>query len=197
MSKQHAVVTRDGISVFADGLAFDPAKGFLVAASFLGYPTSIKAIWAAFMGKLWVEAHMPSGGTRALSKDENATYLQVGSPRMPESGTQHVVLIHKQATQLAVVGEDFYILTIPHETQIEAQAETLREFGARFGELTTIPVEPLWIPFLWKQGRKQRLIAASSDSWAFSFGFDLWRVEVERDPWFKMVEKGLKSGALQ
>ena len=195
MAPMYAVVSRDGLSIFADGLAFDPDKGFLVAASFLGYPTSIKAIWAAFSSKLWVDVRLPSGSSRALLRDDNADYFQVASPRMPESGTQHVVLLHKQATKLAVVGEDFYVFTVPHIVDIEAQAE--RQFGARFGELTTIPVEPPWTSHLWKQGRKQRLITASSDSWAVSFGFTLWRIAVEREPWFKLIEKGLATGALQ
>ena len=199
MPHKCAVASHDGMSIFADGLAFDPDKGFLVAASFLGYAMSIKAIWAALMSKQGgIEARMPNDdGTRTLWREDGATYLQVVSPKMPESGTQHVVLVHKRATQLAAAGEDFYVLSPPHVIEIQAQAETLREFGARFGEITTIPVEPHWIPYLWKQGIRQRLIEESAKSWIPSLGFALWRVKAERDPWLTLIEKGIRSGVLQ
>ena len=191
-----ATVYRDGVSVFADGLAFDPVNGALVAASLLGYPDTIKAIWAAFMSNLWIEVRMPNGDQRGLMRSKEETYLQVPSPRMPESRAQHFVLIQQQATKFAAVGTNFYLLTKPREIHIEAEAQ--QQFVQRFNHLMTVPVELAWFPYLWKQGLKKRFIhEASSLTWTRSFGFVTWRVDANRDPWLEMIEQGIRKGEIQ
>jgi hypothetical protein len=190
----HVTLWHDGISVFCDGIAFDPTNGRLIALSLLGYRTSVKAIWAALLSKQWVEYKTPHGESRGIFRDVDANYRTL-TTYLTESGTVHAVIIDNRATVLAEPNESFFVLALPGEPEPDAAGQ--RRFAAMFDRLMTVPVQPAWMPYLWQHGKKKSLILSSNSSaWTSSFNFTTWRIVSDRDRWLAIVEQGIQTGGL-
>ena len=106
--------------------------------------------------------------------------------QLPESGLDHMVLLHHQAalTQLEP-GVTFYLLNANDEPPIE-------RFITMLDHATATPLLLNWGKDLWKQGIKNKLIEPMADT----RGVEAWRVSADSDLWLALIEKGIEKRVL-
>lgn len=162
-----------GLSAWITGWAGDEAG--TVYASLIGRQTPLTALWAAFQDNETLKFSKDA----ALQKrraPEQARYHSLRA-RLPETGWQHLVLLHTQATVNNLPDEDFYLLA-------ETSAPPLDRFWAQWNNALPLPALPEWVDTLWHEGMATGLIIPCPAE-----GIHCWRVRVDPDAWGGILQQ--------
>ncbi len=81
---------------------------------------------------------------------EAATYHTL-KVRLPNSGWQHMVLLHSQATTDNLPDEDFYVLSLTPDPPVPL-------FWTQWNNAVPYPAKPEWAGQLWAEGQRAGLI---------------------------------------
>jgi hypothetical protein len=169
-----------GLRAYCVGYAVDDDRNGLVYASLLGYPTAVRAVWAALMDGDTIEI----GRQEFRRLDDKYVTRTV---RLPENGVDHMVILHHQATLLQLeVGQGFYVIGDTGKTPPYAR------FLAALDRATAAPVLPAWGPLLWENGRRNKLITPLETA----KGVKAWWVSADNDLWLALIQKGIAKRKL-
>jgi len=172
-------VSFGGLRAFGLGYAVDSDTEGTVYLSMVGYRTAVRGVWAALMDNRAVEI-----SNQVLRRAEG-TYVSK-TVQLPESGLDHMVLLHHQAALLQLeAGQAFYVLNENDQPPIE-------RFIAMLDRATAVPLLNIWGADLWKQGTKNQLIEPLADT----RGVEGWRVSADSELWLALIEKGIRRGTL-
>jgi hypothetical protein len=172
----------DGLSVFTPALTLDDKAQTLVYLEMVGAKQSVRANWAALMGKgksHWFER-------RQVALDGMKEHVKVQS-HLP-CGWHHMVLIHKQASLKEMNPEQpFYLLD-------NGRQPIPPLFYPMLNKSLALPLLPEWSDYLWQSGRQQRLITLLDDG--RGQGYAAWQVKPAPSTWQEVVQTGIVSGQI-
>lgn len=172
-------VSFGGLRAHGLGYAVDPDTEGTIYLALVGYRTAVRGVWAALMDNRAIEL-----SNQVLRRAEG-TYVSK-TVQLPESGLDHMVLLHHQAAILHLeAGQAFYVLNGEDVPPIE-------RFSAMLDRATAVPLLATWGAELWKQGIKTQLIEPLSDT----RGVEGWRVSADSELWLALIEKGIQRGML-
>jgi len=172
-------VSFGGLRAYGLGYAVDPDTEATIYLSLVGYRTAVRGVWAALMDNRAVEL-----SSQVLRRAEG-TYVSK-TVQLPESGLDHMVLLHHQAAILHLeAGKPFFVLN-------RDAAPPIERFMAMLDRATAVPLVKTWGTELWKQGMKNQLI----DPLADTRGVEGWRVSADSELWLALIEKGIQRGTL-
>ncbi len=178
-------VSFGGLRAYGLGHAVDPDTGGTIYLSMVGYRTAVRGVWAALMNNDAIELK-----GQLLRRAEGA-YL-TRTCRLEECGLDHMVLLHHQAAVPHLdAGKAFYVLDDTSRRNGEDET-TVKRFFAMLDRATAVPVDASSAPWLFRQGRKRKLIEPLPDT----LGVSVWRVSADSDLWLALIEHGIKRGAL-
>ncbi len=178
-------VSFGGLRAYGLGYAVDPDTGGTIYLSLVGYRTAVRGVWAALMDNKAIEL-----AGQLLRRAEGA-YLS-RTMQLPESGLDHMVLLHHQAAIPHVEpGQAFYLLSGAQDgaTQDELPVE---RFVTMLDRATAAPLHPSWAAWLFRQGIKRKLIEPLPET----RGVEVWRISADSELWLALIEHGVQSGAL-
>jgi len=151
-----------------------------VYASFIGRVTALTGIWAAFQDNDVLKLpDRPDLFKRP--KLEGARYHTLRA-RLPETGWQHLVLLHTQATVANLPDMDFYVLA-------ETSDPPLDRFWAQWNNALPLPALPTWVTDLWHEGMTTGLITPCPAE-----AITCWRVQVRLDAWQVVLQQIVTRG---
>ena len=186
-SSKMVPIRNDGVEAYCDAYAKDPVIGSTVYLSLIGYKTALKALWAAFLSKQFLEYDYDHYSRSYLGRQDKVEY-RAHAVALPENGAAHLVVVLTAATRFAERGQPFFVLA--------PLADSLDQIAARFGKMFDqnigVPALQTWYTWLWQAGLKERLIEASGQK----AGIALWRVEPDMTKWETLVEQGITKGRL-
>ena len=172
-------VSFGGLRAYGLGYAVDPDTEGTIYLSLVGYRAAVRGVWAALMDNRAIEM-----ANQVLRRAEG-TYVS-RTVQLPESGLDHMVLLHHQAALPQMEpGQAFYLLNANDEPPIE-------RFIAMLDRATAAPLLLNWGTDLWKQGIKNKLIEPLADT----RGVEAWRVSADSELWLALIEKGIQKGNL-
>lgn len=178
-------VSFGGLRAFGLGYAVDPDTEGTIYLSLVGYRTAVRGVWAALMDNKAIEL------TGQLLRRAEGAYLS-RTMQLPESGLDHMVLLHHQAAipQLEA-GQPFYLLSSATlgATQNEIPID---RFIAMLDRATAVPLYSSWAAWLFRQGIKRKLIEPLPET----RGVEAWRVGADSELWLALIEHGIQQGAL-
>ncbi len=184
-------VSFGGLRAYGLGYAVDPDTDGTIYLSLVGYRTAVRGVWAALMDNRAIEL------TGQLLRRAEGPYLS-RTMQLPESGLDHMVLLHHQAAipQLEA-GQPFYLLsdTTLSATQDEIpidQGHLGDRFIAMLDRATAVPLYRSWSAWLFRQGIERKLIEPLSDT----RGVEAWRVSADSELWLALIEHGILRDAL-
>jgi hypothetical protein len=168
-----------GLSVYTPALTLDDEAQTLVYLEMVGAKQSVRANWAALMGKgksHWFER-------RQVALDGMKEHVKVQS-HLP-CGWHHMVLIHKQASLKEMNPEQpFYLLD-------DGRQPIPPLFYPMLNKALALPLLPDWCDYLWQSGRQQRLITLLDDGQGQ--GYAAWQVKPAPSTWQEVVQAGIVS----
>jgi len=168
-----------GLSVYTPALALDGKEGTLVYLEMVGAKQSVRANWAALMGK--GQSHWFDGQRIALDGMKGHVKLQ---SRLP-CGWHHLVLIHKQASVKEMNPEQpFYLLD-------DGRQPIPPLFYPMLNKALALPLLADWSDYLWQHGRQRKLITLLDDG--KGQGYAAWRVKPAPTVWQELVQAGIES----
>lgn len=178
-------VSFGGLRAYGLGCAVDPNTEGTIYLSFVGYRTAVRGVWAALMENQAIEL-----GSQLLRRAEGAYVSR--AVQLPESGLDHMVLLHHQAAIPHLeAGQPFYLLS--GATLGTAQDEmTIDRFIAMLDRATAVPLYRSWSAWLFRQGIERKLIEPLPDT----RGVEAWRVSADSELWLALIEHGIQQGAL-
>ena len=172
-------VSFGGLRAYGLGYAVDTDTEGTIYLSMVGYRTAVRGVWAALMDNRAVEL-----SSQVLRRAEGAYVSK--TVQLPESGLDHMVLLHHQAVVLQLeAGQVFYVLNKNDVPPIE-------RFIAMLDRATAVPLLTHWGAELWKQGIKTQLIEPLADT----RGVEGWRISADSELWLALIEKSIQRGAL-
>jgi hypothetical protein len=172
-------VSFGGLRAYGLGYAVDSDTEGTVYLSMVGYRTAVRGVWAALMDNRAIEL-----SNQVLRRAEGV-YISK-TVQLPESGLDHMVLLHHQAAVLQLeAGQAFYVLN-------ESDQPPIERFIAMLDRATAVPLLNTWGADLWKQGMKNQLIEPLADT----RGVEGWRVSADSELWLALIEKGIQRGTL-
>lgn len=173
-------VSFNGLRVFGAGYAVDDDRNGVVYLSIIGYRTAVRAVWAALMNGDAIEI-----GRQVFRRLEGGYVTR--SMRLPESGAEHMVILHHQAALPHLeIGQPFYVLGDVKERDTQAR------FIAMLDRATSAPLLPTWAKLLWANGRRTKLILPLETA----RGIKAWWVSADDEMWLALIEKGIRRGKL-
>jgi hypothetical protein len=192
-----------GLSGWCTGWAGDEAG--TVYASFIGRKTALTAIWAAFQDNEVLKLLRPEpveGLDRPplfkRSKIEGTKYHTLRA-RLPDTGWQHLVLLHIQATVSNLADLDFYVLSEsadpppfgrPFDELRTALRTVLDRFWAQWNHALPLPARPEWVDILWCEGLSAGLITPCPAE-----AIHCWRVAADAEGWGHIIQEIVRSPA--
>jgi hypothetical protein len=172
-------VSFGGLRAYGLGYAVDSDTEGTIYLSMVGYRTAVRGVWAALMDNRAVEL-----SSQVLRRAEGAYVSK--TVQLPESGLDHMVLLHHQAAVLQLeAGQSFYVLN-------ENDAPPIERFIAMLDRATAVPLLMNWGAELWKQGIKTQLIEPLADT----RGVEGWRISADSELWLALIEKSIQRGVL-
>jgi hypothetical protein len=172
-------VSFGGLGAYGLGYAVDPDTEGTIYLSMVGYRTAVRGVWAALLDNRAIEL-----ANQVLRRAEGAYVSK--TVQLPESGLDHMVLLHHQAALPHLeAGQSFYVLNA-HDTP------PLERFVAMLDRATAVPLLKTWGAELWKQGIKTQLIEPLADT----RGVEGWRVSADSELWLALIEQGIQRGTL-
>lgn len=172
-------VSFGGLRAYGLGYAVDSETEGTVYLSMVGYRTAVRGVWAALMDNRAIEL------SNQVLRRADGPYLSKTVP-LPESGLDHMVLLHHQAAILHIeAAQPFYVLN-------NAGTLPIDRFVAMLDRATAVPLLTSWGTELWKQGQENKLIEPLADT----RGIEAWRVSADSELWLAMIERGIQCGAL-
>jgi hypothetical protein len=178
-------VSFGGLRAYGLGYAVDADTEETIYLSLVGYRTAVRGVWAALMDNKGIEL------AGQLFRRAEGAYLS-RTMQLPESGLDHMVLLHHQAAIPHVEpGQAFYLLS---GTQDGATQDDLPvdRFVAMLDRATAVPLYPSWGAWLFRQGIKRKLIEPVPET----RGVEAWRVSADSELWLALIEHGVQVGAL-
>jgi len=162
-----------GLKAWCTGWAGD--REGTVYASFLGRPTAVNGIWAAF------QSNKPLRITYdhllyKRPKMEGAKYHAI-RVRLPQSDWLHLVIIHTQATVHNLYDYDCYILNSSPEPPIQ-------RFWAQWNNAVSLPALRTWAPKLWNLGQPYGVIFPCDAE-----GIYCWRLRAKPRNWIPVLQQ--------
>lgn len=148
-----------------------------VYASFIGRKTALTGIWAAFQDREELKV-MDGAPLRKRLTPEAATYHTL-KVRLPNSGWQHLVLLHSQATTDNLTDEDFYVLSL-------ASGVPIQLFFTQWNNAVPCPAKPEWAGQLWAEGQRAGLITELDAE-----GIHAWCIQAH-DDWVQVLQEILR-----
>ncbi len=168
-----------GLRAYGLGYAVDSNTEGTIYLSMVGYRTAVRGVWAALMDNRAIEL-----SSQVLRRAEGAYVSK--TVQLPESGLDHMVLLHHQAAILQLeAGQSFYLLN-------ENDVPPIERFVAMLDRATAVPLLTNWGAELWKQGIKTQLVEPLADT----RGVEGWRVNADSELWLALIEKGIQRGTL-
>ncbi len=162
-----------GLSGWCTGWAGDEQG--TVYASFIGRVTALTGIWAAFQDDEVLKL-LDRPDLFKRPKLDGTKYHTLRA-RLPETGWQHLVLLHTQATVNNLPDLDFYVLA-------ETSDPPLDRFWAQWNNALPLPALPEWVDTLWREGVAAGLITVCPAE-----GIHCWRVRVDPDAWRDILQQ--------
>ncbi len=178
-------VSFGGLRAYGIGYAVDPDTEGTVYLSLVGYRTAVRGVWAALMDNKAVEL------ASQLLRRAEGEYISK-TVQLPESGLDHMVLVHHQAAIPHLeAGQPFYLL---NSATLGAPREEMPfdRFIAMLDRATAVPLYPSWSEWLFRQGHKRKLIEPLPDT----RGVEAWRISADSELWLALIEHGIEQGAL-
>jgi len=162
-----------GLSGWCTGWAGDEVG--TVYASFIGRKTALTAIWAAFQDNEVLKL-LDRPPLFKRSKIEGTKYHTLRA-RLPDTGWQHLVLLHTQATVNNLADLDFYVLS-------ESADPPLDRFWAEWNHALPLPARPEWVDALWCEGLSAGLITPCPAE-----AIHCWRVAADAEGWGHIIQE--------
>jgi len=159
-----------------------------VYASFIGRLTALTGIWAAFQDNDVLKL-LDRPDLFKRPKLDDAKYHTLRA-RLPETGWQHLVLLHTQATVANLPDLDFYVLS--HALSVvegETPDPPLDRFWAQWNNALPLPALPEWVDTLWREGVSTGLITPCPAEAIYC-----WRVRVDLDAWRSILQQIVTTG---
>ena len=178
-------VSFGGLRAYGLGYAVDPDTEGTIYLALVGYRTAVRGVWAALMDNHPIEL-----GSQLLRRAEG-NYLSK-TVQLPESGLDHMVLLHHQAALPHLEAEQpFYLLS---SATLGAPKDEMpfERFSAMLDRATSVPLDPAWGEWLFRQGHKQKLIEPLPDT----RGVEAWRISADSELWLALIEHGIAQGTL-
>ena len=172
-------VSFGGLRAYGLGYAVDPETEATIYLSLVGYRTAVRGVWAALMDNRAIEL-----SNQVLRRAEG-TYVSK-TVQLPESGLDHMVLLHHQAAIGHLeAGQPYFVLNHDDTPPIE-------RFIAMLDRATAVPLLQEWGAELLKRGMKNKLIEPLTDT----RGVEGWRVSADSELWLALIEQGITRGTL-
>ena len=158
-----------------------------VYASLIGRKTALAGIWAAFQSR--DRLSVMDGPDLVKRITPEAATSHTIKVMLPDSGWQHLVLLHSQATTDNLPDEDFYVLSLapacagPHADRHEPPLDL---FWTEWNNALPYPARPEWAGHLWREGLRAGLITELDAE-----GIHCWHVRAHRD-WTDVLQQILR-----
>jgi hypothetical protein len=146
-----------------------------VYAAFIGRTTALTGIWAAFQDDEVLKL-LDRPDLRKRPKLEGARYHTLRA-KLPESGWQHLVLLHSQATPANLAGLDFYVIG-------ENPKPPLERFWTQWNSALPLPAAPAWVSALWQRGTLRGLITPCEAEDIYC-----WHVQADVEAWQEILQQ--------
>ena len=176
-----------GLRAYGLGYAVDPNTEGTIYLSLVGYRTAVRGVWAALMDNQAIEL-----GSQRLRRAEG-TYLSK-TVQLPESGLDHMVLLHHQAAIPHLeAGQPFYVLSnVTLGAPQDERPRAADRFIAMLDRATSVPLDPSWGEWLFREGYQRQLIEPLPDT----RGVEAWRVSADSELWLALIQQGIEQGTL-
>lgn len=165
-------VSFSGLQGYCTGSAGD--EWGTLYASLIGRKTALAGIWAAFQSKDKLQV-LDSDPLRKRAGPDEATYHTIRT-KLPDSGWQHMVLLHSQATTDNLPDHDFYVLSLTADVPIQL-------FWTQWNNALPFPAKPDWMRALWREGARAGLIHQLEAE-----GIHAWKVRAHAD-WTDVIQQ--------
>lgn len=174
-------VSFGGLRAYCVGYAVDlDDDDHVIYLALVGYRTAVRGVWAALL------EHKPIEIASQLFRRADGAYLY-RTVSLPESGLDHMLLLHHQAAVSAVEpNQPFYLLG-------ESEHPPLERFFAMLNRAVAAPMLPPWAEWLWREGRRARLIVALDGT----RGTYAWRISGLDAEWLPLIQRGIERGELR
>jgi hypothetical protein len=188
-------VTYRGLRALCVAYVLDEAQ--VVLLSLAGSGMLNNGLWAALVSHetLAISEHpslcvrrLPAAdhevGVKTLARRKTASDYKTLRRRLPASGRQQLLLVHRQATGECAMDRDFYVLA-------EGLEGPLERFCAQFTQAVACAARPAWRDYLWQRGLDEQLIVPCA-----SYGLRAWRVSAQAEAWQEIVKTGMMAHAI-
>lgn len=174
-------VSFGGLRAYCVGYAVDDSEDdHLIYLALVGYRTAVRGVWAALLEHKSIEI----AGQLFRRAEGNYLYRAV---QLPESGLENMVLLHHQASvQHLEPNQSFYLLN-------DSDEPPHARFFPMLNRAVVAPMLPHWAEWLWREGRKHKLITRL-DATRGTFA---WRVHASDEVWLELIRRGVQGGLLR
>lgn len=169
-------------------------QGRVVLLSLAGTATVNSGLWAALLSNETLEitedpsqfvrrvpTAEPGGRTQTLARRKAPSDYKTYRKRLPETGKQHMVIVHRQATGECAMDRDFFVLG-----EGGAADPPLERFCRQFTHAVACAARPLWSRYLWSEGLAAGLIVP-----CLAHGLCAWLVSARPEAWQDIVQRGI------
>ena len=91
----------NGVEAYCDAYAKDPVIGSTVYLSLIGYKTAVKALWAAFLSKQFLDYDYKRYSSKTYLGRQDKVEYRAHAIALPENGAAHLVVVLTAATRFA------------------------------------------------------------------------------------------------